>query len=387
MIEKKTARERIKREKAQAEESRPRTERVVVSVPNYHKNLESTLNFEWPEFTSEMERIRANTKRFAEMSIPEVFGVKMVGVDTTKYDVLRELKVGDRIPVVVRSITENGVLFETVSTKQIIQSSANLKKYIKLRMITPFSADAVVVKADREIAYIDILKPMYETWLGAILKDPDLQRDMTEDKSIIVKNLQLTRGGFIGQAVIPSISEFVGQDYTVDAFIPGSQIVLNIENNFEKWNGSAVKAFVTNYMVKPGSKNEMSLVCSRKDVLKFEGDKNTIALFGKFCDGGEEWKKVAEKKYDGVVTGIINSSKKCGVFVEVPYLSITGMVELDADQLVNYKPQQEVKVKLHEFEENTYYDPMTQQLKHDLPYVVEDNVLRSCDVKPIFKLV
>ena len=277
-------------------------------------------------------------------------------------------------------------MFETVATKQVIQSSANLKKYTKLKLMTPFEAEAVVTKADREIAYIDIIKPFYNDWLKVLLNDTDLQRDMNVDRAITVKNLRLTRGGFIGQAVIPAVTDFVGQEYTVDAFIPGSQIVLNIEDNFEKWNGDTVQAFVTNYMLKPGSKSEMSLICSRKEMLKFWGDKITIKLFGEYCLGGEEWNKVTNTVYDGVVTGIINSSKKCGVFVEIPCLFITGMVNIDADELVNYKPGDKLKVRISDFEENTYFDSVSGQVRHEAPYIIEDNILRSCDVKPILKL-
>ena len=55
--------------------------------------------------------------------------------------------------------------------------------------------------------------------------------------SQFVKDLQWTKGGFTGKAVLPNVSDFVGEDYTVDVFIPGSQIVLNITDNFEQFIG------------------------------------------------------------------------------------------------------------------------------------------------------
>lgn len=376
-----------KRGAVQEEQYQRRVERVTVSSPLLHKNDVSTMDFEWPEYTKEIDRIKANTAKYADKSIPEIFGVSVQVDDVARYDTLRELKVGDSIMVTVQSITDSNVIFTTVATKQMIQSSVNLKKYSKLKLITPFKATAVVTKADRQTASIDIIRPVYDNWLKEVLKEPEKQRHMQDPLYITVKNLQLTRGGFLGQAVIPIVSEFVGQEYTVDAFIPGSQIVLNIEENFDKWNGQSVEAFVTNYMQKPGSKNEMSLVCSRKELLKFYGDMNIKSMFDRYCEDGETWKSMSKTIYEGVVTGIINSAKKCGVFVEIPELYITGMVEMDADKLVNYKPQTKVRVRISSFEENTYYDSATGQVRHDAPYEIENNILKSCNVKPILSLV
>ena len=51
-----------------------------------------------------------------------------------------------------------------------------------------------------------------------------------------------------------------------------------------------------------------------------------MSMFNEWCGESDEWKKIAETSYEGKVTGIINSSKKCGVFVEIPSLMITGMI-------------------------------------------------------------
>lgn len=378
---------RPKREAAVEEQYQNRKERVVISSPLKHQNLKSTLDFEWPEYTNEKDRIKANTKKYAEVPIPEVFGMSVKVDNPERFSALRELKTGDVIDVVVTNITDENVTFETVATKQIIQSSVNLKKYHKLKYMVPFNASAVVTKANREMAYIDILKPVYEKWLRELLKDLDQQRDMKTPKIVKVHNLQLTRGGFIGQAEIPAVSEYVGQEYTVEAFIPGSQIVLNIEEDFSQWSGKTVDTFVTNYMFKPGSKTEMSLVCSRKEYLKYLGDLNTVKMFNDYCENNDFWKKTSKKTYEGKVTGIINSAKKCGVFVEIPELYITGMVEMDADKLVNFKPNTIVKVRVSSFEENTWYDASVGQVRHEAPYEIDGELLREVSVKPILKLV
>lgn len=369
------------------EQYQNRLQRVTVASILRHQNLKSTLDFEWPEYTNEKDRIKANTKKYASTPIPEIFGITTKVENPERFSALRELKIGDVIDVKVTNITDDNVTFETVATKQIIQSSANLKKYRRLRYMVPFNASAVVTKANREMAYIDILKPVYEKWLRELLKDLDQQRDMKSPKIVKVHNLQLTRGGFIGQAEIPAVSEYVGQEYTVEAFIPGSQIVLNVEEDFSQWSGKTVDTFVTNYMFKPGSKTEMSLVCSRKEYLKYLGDLNTVKMFNTYCEDSTKWKEISKKVYAGKVTGIINSAKKCGVFVEIPELFITGMVEMDADRLVNYKPNTDVKVRVSSFEENTWYDASVGQLRHEAPYEIDENLLREVNVKPILKLV
>lgn len=376
-----------KQKPEQLVEEKPRKERVMFSAPLLHQNLTSTMAFDWPEFMKESQRIKAYSKRFANTDINEIFGVK-TKLTCNSNETPIELNAGDIINLKIRSITKDGVTFETRNTKQVVLSNINLYKYEKFRKFLPsYELKAEVIKANREIVYVDIFKPMIDEWLKDILKDPDIQRNVRNDKSIKVKNLHLTHGGFIGQAVVPSISEFVGQDYMIEAFVPGSQIVLNIEENFEKWEGKTIDVFVSNYIDKPGTKNQKSLICSRKDLLRFIGDQNIIKIFDNYCRSGEEWSNASTKQYEGVVTGIINSSKKCGVFVELPELNITGMAEVKPDELVNYKPQDKIIVSIKDFEENLYFDQTSQQMKHDLPYVIENDILKSCDIKPILKMV
>ena len=250
--------------------------------------------------------------------------------------------------------------------------------------------DILVTRVDKDKVVVDPISPMLDSWLSPILKDPTIQKviptaDGNGPKPIMVKDLKLTRGGFMGKAVIPNVSEFVGEDYTVDAFVPGSQIVLNITDNFEQFNGKSIWAFVVNYMPKPGSKTDMSLVCSAKEYIKFVGEVNLIQLFNSWCEGSDLWKNSTATPIEGKVTGVINSSKKCGVFVELPSLSITGMVQAKPEELVNYKPHQEVMVKIAGFDEDTFYNPVVKQVQHADPYVIEDGRLKKCNLKPILK--
>lgn len=364
------------------------------------KKPEINLNdFEWPEFISDSKRIKAYSKRYKDLSITDAFNKHYnlsLKPSTTVDFVPPELKVGDILKTRILSIDKSKVVFDMANYKANIQSSINLYKYERFKHNLPLDKiEVAVTKVDKDKVSVDPIAPMIDRWLGPILKNPNIQKIIpcketnTNPESILVKNLCLTNGGFVGKAVIPSVSKFVGEEYLMDAFIPGSQIVLNITDNFEKFNGMSVETFVVNYIPKPrtNGKTDMSLVCSAKELIKFTGELNMIHLFGHWCEESDVWKEYSEKTFVGKVTGVINTSKKCGVFVEVPTLSITGMVAKKPDELVQYKPHMEVSVKLTGFDEETFFDPYTQQVQHVVPYEIEDGILKKCNLKPILELV
>lgn len=378
-----------KREEVKIEDEGPRLERVNVWTPIHHRAPESSLDFNWPEFTHDRERIKATTLKFKDSSIVEAFGIQTEERVNKKANLTpREFRVGQVILAHINSITKDGVVFDSTCVKQNMICNTNLYKYEKFRKFLPVEDIPVkVLSANRDRVVVDPLIPIFDTWIEQLQKDFDVQRNIKNPQTIKVKNLHLTRGGFIGKAIIPSVSEFVGDDYTVDAFIPGSQIVLNIESDFSRWEGKTVDAFVTNYMIKPGTANEMSLICSAKEYLKFQGDQYLIGLYDHYCLNYNNWKKEAEKVFNGVVTGIINSAKKCGVFIEVPDLHITGIINMKPEEIVGFKPQQDVRVRISGFEDNTYFDTITKQIRHNEPYKIEDDILKECNLKPILSLV
>lgn len=354
-------------------------------------------NFEWPEFNSDTKRIKALSKRYKNLSISEAFAnhynMNLSKVSLAVNETPPEIRLGSIITTKILTIDKERVLFDTVNFKTSIQSAVNLYKYEKFKHYLPVDEIKVVVtRMDKDKIVVDPISPMVETWLTPLIKNPVSQKAIASNfqsnaKPTKVKITELTRGGFMGRAVIPNVSEFVGEDYTIDAFIPGSQIVLNITDNFEQFIGKTVDAFVVNYIQKPGAPNEMSLICSAKDVIKFNGEINMINIFNSWCEESSLWKSVEQTVYNGKVTGVINSSKKCGVFVEIPELSITGMVATKPEELVNYKPHSDVKVKLTGFEEELFYDSATEQQQHVIPYEIEDGVLKKCNLKPILQFV
>lgn len=343
--------------------------------------------FVWPEFNSDSERIKEYSKRYKDMSIVEAFehayGITIGQVKEVVNDTPKDIKVGDEIELNVLSITKNHVAFDAANYKAQILSSVNLHKYNRFKKNLPLEPIKVLVMdVTKDRVTVDPLAPVINDYLNPILANKNVQKVVGNPQFVRVKNLQLTKGGFTGKAVLQPVSEFVGEEYTVDVFIPGSQIVLNITDDFEQFVGKDVDAFIINYMNKPGS-NTLSLIASAKELIKFRGECKLIELFNSWCEESEAWKKAQNCEYKGRVTGVINSSKKCGVFVEVPALDMTGLVHVEPDQLVNYKADSFVWVKLTGFDEEKKYNAITKQMEHVDPYVIEDGCLVRCNIKPV----
>ena len=343
--------------------------------------------FVWPEFNSDSKRIKAYSKRYKNMSIPEAFenayNIKLKEFSNIVNEVPGEVKVGDELKFRILSISKNHIEFDVGNHKAQIVSSVNLHKYNRFKHNLPIEpVKVVVMNVKKDKVVVDPLAPVINDYLTPILKDKNVQKVIGKPMSVKVKDLQLTKGGFTGKAVLPTVSEFVGEEYTVDVFIPGSQIVLNITDNFERFVGGEVDAFIINYMTKPGS-NTLSLIASAKELIKFRGECKLIELFNAWCDESQYWKDFSEKPLDGKVTGVINSANKCGVFVEIPSMDMTGLVPIEADKLVNYKVNSEVKVKITDFDEEKKFNPITKQLEHVEPYIIEDGVLVNCNLKPV----
>lgn len=375
-----------RKQKQQEEEyQKPRFEHVSFwSIPQT-KNIQSSLDIEWPEFKTEKERIRAYSKRYANMSISEAMcGIKEETIN------IPQLPVTPVVNGIYKArITKHGnyVSVHGLSAKEQVICRNNLKRYTNMEM-TDREIDVKVVAIDklRQTITIDVLQPLFENWINSIMEDKTIQYNVKAPKVVSVSNLRLGNGGFIGKAEIQAISEFIGEPYYVDAFIPGSQIVLNIENDFNRWNGATVDTFVAGYTTRPDSVNQMSLICSRKALLNFSGNLTKIELYGDYCSQGKKWKSFTKSSFVGTVTGVINSSKKCGVFVELPLFNITGMINMEPERLVEFKAGDEVSVRITDFEQMLEYDPSTGNMVHQEPYKIENGCLKSCILKPVLEL-
>ena len=374
-----------RKQKQEEEYQKPRFERVSFWAIPQTKNHQSSMDIEWPEFKTEKERIRAYSKRYANTSISEAMcGIKEETIN------IPQLPVTPVVNGIYKArITKHGnyVSVHGLSAKEQVICRNNLKRYTNMEM-TDREIDVKVVAIDklRQTITIDVLQPLFENWINSIMEDKTIQYNVKAPKVVSVSNLRLGNGGFIGKAEIQAISEFIGEPYYVDAFIPGSQIVLNIENDFNRWNGATVDTFVAGYTTRPDSVNQMSLICSRKALLNFSGNLTKIELYGDYCTQGKKWKAFTKSSFVGTVTGVINSSKKCGVFVELPLFNITGMINMEPERLVEFKAGDEVSVRITDFEQMLEYDPSTGNMVHQEPYKIENNCLKSCILKPVLEL-
>jgi len=363
----------------------PKIERVQVWVVNNHQNLKSSMDIDWPEFTNEVERIKANSRRYAKMPIAEAMcGIKELTVEEPALPVTPQIGT-----IFNAQLTKHGnmVSITGISTKETVICRNNLKRFTNME-VTNREVQAKVVAIDkvRQTVTIDVLQPMFENWVNAITADKTIQYNVKNPQTVTVHDLKLGNGGFVGKAEVPVISELIGEPYFIDAFIPGSQIVLNIENDFARWNGQTVETFVAGYTTRPGSVNQMSLICSRKALLNFAGNLTKIELYGDYCTNGKKWKTFVKSTFSGVITGVINSSKKCGVFVELPLFNITGMINVEPERLVDFKAGEEINVRITDFEPMLEYDPTTGATIHQEPYKIENGCLKSCILKPVFEL-
>lgn len=345
-------------------------------------------------FKNERERLIFNKQKYAHMTIAQAFAdaaghpINPEMDINLGNDVPTELKVGDVIDLTITSITKkNGTIFDSGSHKESFATRNNLARYEKFSQVLPIKpVKARVIEIGPKQTMVDVLGAMADEFILPRTARPWIQNRVNEAaQPILVKNLHLTKGGYLGKAVIPNVSEFVGEDYEIDAFVPGSQIVLNTTNDFEQFEGQDVYAFVSSYAPKPFGRG-MSLVCSVKSYLKHTGDMNLRQLHSVWCDADEKWETISQTSYEGIVTGVLNSAKKCGVFVEIPDLCITGMIPTSPDDLVNFPAGQHINVRIKTLEEDMVYNDAVGQMQRLQPFEIVDGAIKRVNVKPILEL-
>lgn len=352
--------------------------------------------FEWPDSLSESSRIQRNSIVYGDMEIPEAFAAfynikcKHVGLFSSQ---ISNVNVGDVVELPISSVTRRCTEFNSPLFRENVVSVVNLYQYAKFRNGNYNPNDLVPCKVmykDDQTIKVDPTQVLYQNWLGRIIGGIKQQYSMTENRQVTVHNLELHKsnrgngGGFIGGLRIDDLSDFLGEDIFTKVFIPGSQIVLNIERNFERWIGQDVDVFVNNYIPENEGTGMPTLVCSRKALAIHMGNLNKIKMFNEYCLDTPKWKKILETKWKSVVTGIINSSKTTGVFVEIPELSITGMVPVSADVIGMFHPGDEFKVQLRTIEEPMYFNKEVGQMQHVNSIVTDGDILKTCKLNFVF---
>lgn len=347
-------------------------------------------------YKTERQRIMLNKQKFAGMTLVQAFaaanGQPIPGIDIPASgteliignETPIELHVGDVINLTISSISKNGTIFDSGCYKENFATRNNLGHFAKFAEYLPVRpVKAQVVEIGSKQTMVDVFQPLINDFILPRAARPWIQNLINEPiETVEVVDLHLVRGGYVGKAIIPTISEFVGEPFMVDAFIPGSQIVLNTTDDFEAFEGANVKTFVMSYAPKPNGRG-MSLVCSRKNYLKHCGNMNLKQLHGMWCDAGAEWETVSKQVWEGRITGVLNSAKKCGVFVEIPQLNITGMIPTTPEALVNYKAGENIPVLINNFDEELVFNDTVGQMQHLPAFEIVDGAVKKVNIKPI----
>lgn len=304
-------------------------------------------------YSKESKRIRSLSAKYKNDSIADAFaqeyGLKIDTKEAHSLDVV-VLELGKVYSGTVKEITKRGITFEIPGLKDEIVCKENLSNSIEAIQTYLLSHNNTLYFEVREIGkgkvIVSVLNAYYKIWFD------DIKSCIKQHQGISVHIDSVIRGGYICHTVIWPLYELTQQEYTAMAFIPGSQIVLNIEKDFERWIGEDVIVVPQNFQdYVDYSQNRRgiqtkSLVCSRKKVLQIKGLQNLYNIWQEYNDKDYE----GSATYAGTVTGIINSKGKTGVFVELIDEHITGLMPVNSNELLDYHPGDDINVKIKELE-------------------------------------
>lgn len=336
--------------------------------------------FENP-FKTEKDRLRYMKENYGHLSIAEQFAV-FYGTEVSA-ELKKNKKVNNPVNVVigqvykgtVHQIDKNGIVFTVPGVKEELLSKENFSDCmdnIKNYLLNHNNELLFLVTEKRDNRYyVSVLGAYYHSW------QKQIERAIEQRAAINVHIDSLIRGGYMCHTDIWPISELTGKTYTSSVFIPGSNIVLNVETDFERWVGQDIQAVPQKFTIYRtyGRPAENSLMASRKLGLKIIGMKNMYDIYTRAKLGERDDVDFTPEVFDGVVTGIINSNKKKGVFIEIPDMYITGLMPVDASSLLNYKPGDVIKVSVKEFECMEGKEPF---------YIDKKNIIRACNIRPVF---
>ena len=345
------------------------------------------------DFKSDKERIKYIKKAYGHMSIAKAFAAYYgteISSETKNSPVVNNIvniELGHVYVGNVDVFNKNSIVFTIPGVKEELYSNENFTTCydaIQAYLATHDNKLAFEVREKRDNRYIvSVVQGYYKIWANKIAKAIERQNP------IHVHIDELVKGGYICHTDIDELNTLTGRKYTHSVFIPGSHIVLNIEHDFEKWIGEDVdiipQKFVDFKTIGYGSNKmiEKSLVGSRKLVLQNEGNSNLHRIYTesmlkkKLVESGKNV-NVEDTVYEGTITGIINSSKKTGAFVELDGLYITGLMPVDSYDILNYHAGDNIRVKIKEFEVQEGKDPFVTSKKGG--FVIK------CNTRPVFEL-
>ena len=331
-----------------------------------NKDLEGDI---FSQFKNDKERIKYMSRAYKDMGIAKSFAIfygEEISQETKRnksINTIINIELGGIYCGNVKEFTKNGIIFEFPGVKQEIICKENFndcsteinnyllnhdnKLYFEVRQKTPTQYIVSVIGA------------YYKKWVDIV------NSAIRYEEGLQVHIDSLVRGGYLCHTNITTLCELTGRNYTHSVFIPGSHIVLNIERDFEQWVGEDViivpQKFVEFRKNFATGETENSLVGSRKRVLQIIGQRKLEELYQKYrlvtTKGNVDPADYRSEEIEGTVTGMINSNNKTGIFVELDDMFITGFAPLDASELLDYKPGENVYVRITEFEVQEGKDP------------------------------
>jgi ribosomal protein S1 len=337
-------------------------------------------------FTSDKERIKYMSRAYANMSLSKAFQVfydLKFDDNTLKNTAINKvytLELGQIYNGYVESFGKNGISFSIPGVKSEIVCKENLADCtdsINNYLLTHNNKLLFEVREKKNNTYyVSIINAYYNAWVKMI------EDAIKNNNGIQVHIDELVHGGYICHVPIKHLVDLTGKMYTHSVFIPGSHIVLNIENDFEKWVGEDViivpQKFVDFKRNFKTGEVEKSLVGSRKKVLQILGNNNLYDIWKKYNLANDNPTVKWDNSFDGIVTGIINSQKKTGIFVEIKDKFITGLAQINAIDLIDYKPGDAVKVRISEFECKEGFEPFVFN---------RNNGIKECNIRPVFEII
>lgn len=334
-------------------------------------------------YNNDRERIKNVSKNTKDMSIAEAFASEY-GLNLNKnlkkdpkVNTITVLEVGKNYIGYVKDFDKDILTFEIPGVKEDIICKENFNDCIdniRNYLLSHNNQMMFMVREKNNNKFIvSVIDAYYESWKNQIAEC------INQDNAIHVHIDSLIKAGYLCHTEIFTINELTGRMYTSSVFIPGSHIVLNIERDFTKWIGADVLVIPQKFVKfkTPGRPIEDSLVGSRKRVLEIEGMKNMFEIFTRHKLSQKEGVKATPEVFEGTVTGIINSNKKTGVFVELDDKYITGLMNVEASDLLNYKPGDSIKVCVKAFEIQEGKEPFVVDKKR--------SVIRKCNVRVVFE--
>lgn len=342
---------------------------------------------DFPYFKNEKERIKYMSTAYKNVNLAKAFKIyynlelDQSLLNNKTINKVYNLEVGMIYNGYVDSFDGKNIVFTVPGVKADIVCKENFSDCIdniESYLLTHNNQLLFEVKEIKNNTYyVSIISAYYKSWTDAI------NSAIFNNNGIEVHIDNLVKGGYIAHTTITTLYNLTGRNYTHAVFIPGSHIVLNIENDFDRWINQDVvivpQKFVDYKVNYKTGEVEKSLVGSRKKVLQILGNQNLYEIYGKWQLAKAHENVTFDNTFDGVVTGIINSKNKTGIFIEIDDMYITGLANISSIDLIDYKPGDLVKVRLVDMECKEGAEPFvfTKNGKH----------IKECNVRPVFELV